>query len=153
MKRFNMRPWLHDRAADIAIDESLLQQSRTARTSRRLIQASMIVHVLTPVLVILGIITLAALPVLAQSPGGSIFGGNDQTLGNGVREAIKWGRNLLFLLGIGGLMWAAFNYMTEKNWTKQAVGSVFCFAFGAVASLAYSFSQGNAVNLDTNLGN
>jgi len=50
-------------------------------------------------------------------------------------------------------MWAAFNYMTEKNWTKQAVGSVFCFAFGAVASLAYSFSQGNAVNLDTNLGN
>jgi hypothetical protein len=70
-----------------------------------------------------------------------------------VREAIKWGRNLLFLLGIGGLMWAAFNYMTEKNWTKQAVGSVFCFAFGAVASLAYSFSQGNAVNLDTNLGN
>ena len=153
MKRFNMRQWLHDRAADIAIDESLLQQSRTARTSKRLIQASMIVHVLTPVLVILGIITLAALPVLAQSPGGSIFGGNDQTLGNGVREAIKWGRNLLFLLGIGGLMWAAFNYMTEKNWTKQAVGSVFCFAFGAVASLAYSFSQGNAVNLDTNLGN
>ncbi len=153
MKRFNMRQWLHDRAADIAIDESLLQQSPTARASKRLIQASMIVHVLTPVLVILGIITLAALPVLAQSPGGSIFGGNDQTLGNGVREAIKWGRNLLFLLGIGGLMWAAFNYMTEKNWTKQAVGSVFCFAFGAVASLAYSFSQGNAVDLDTNLGN
>ena len=50
-------------------------------------------------------------------------------------------------------MWAAFNYMTEKNWTKQAVGSIFCFAFGAVASLAYSFSQGNAVNLDTSLGN
>ena len=153
MKRFNMRQWLRDRAADVAIDESLLQQSPTARASKRLIQASMIVHVLTPVLVILGIITLTALPALAQSPGGSIFGGNDQTLGNGVREAIKWGRNLLFLLGIGGLMWAAFNYMTEKNWTKQAVGSVFCFAFGAVASLAYSFSQGNAVNLDTNLGN
>jgi hypothetical protein len=153
MKGFNMRQWLRDRAADVAIDESLLQQSRTARASKRLVQASIIVHVLTPVLVILGIITLTALPVLAQSPGGSIFGGNDQTLGNGVREAIKWGRNLLFLLGIGGLMWAAFNYMTEKNWTKQAVGSVFCFAFGAVASLAYSFSQGNAVNLDTNLGN
>jgi hypothetical protein len=153
MKRFNMRQWLRDRAADVAIDESLLQQSQTARASKRLIQASLIVQVLTPLLVILGIIMLTALPVLAQSPGGSIFGGNDQTLGNGVREAIKWGRNLLFLLGIGGLMWAAFNYMTEKNWTKQAVGSVFCFAFGAVASLAYSFSQGNAVNLDTNLGN
>ena len=90
MKRFNMRQWLRDRATDVAIDESLLQQSRTARASKRLIQASMIVHVLTPVLVILGIITLTALPVLARSPGGSIFGGNDQTLGNGVREAIKW---------------------------------------------------------------
>ena len=153
MKRFNPRLWLRDRAADVALDESLLQQSPTARASKRLIQASIIVHVLTPVLVILVIITLTALPVLAQSPGGSILGGNDQTVGNGVREAIKWGRNLLFLLGIGGLMWAAFNYMTEKNWTKQAVGSVFCFAFGAVASLAYSFSQGNAVDLDTNLGN
>ena len=153
MKRFNMRQWLLDRAADVAIDEKLLQQSRMARASRLLIHASMAVHIMTPVLVILGVIMATALPVLAQSPGGSIFGGNDQTLGNGVREAIKWGRNLLFLLGIGGLMWAAFNYMTEKNWTKQGVGSVFCFAFGAVASLAYSFSQGNAVNLDTNLGN
>ena len=69
MKRFNMRQWLRDRAAGVAIDESLLQQSRTARASKRFIQASMIVHVLTPVLVILGIITLTALPVLAQSPG------------------------------------------------------------------------------------
>jgi len=151
--KFNMREWLRDRAADVAIDENLLQQSKTARAARLLIHASLAVHIMTPFLVILGVIVLAPLSVFAQSPGGSIFGGNDQTLGNGVREAIKWGRNLLFLLGIGGLMWAAFNYMTEKNWTKQAVGSVFCFAFGAVASLAYSFSQGNAVNLDTNLGN
>lgn len=151
--KFNMREWLRDRAADVAIDENLLQQSRTARAARLLIHASLAVHIMTPFLVILGVIVLAPLSAVAQSPGGSIFGGNDQTLGNGVREAIKWGRNLLFLLGIGGLMWAAFNYMTEKNWTKQAVGSVFCFAFGAVASLAFTFSQGNAVNLDTNLGN
>src|SRR2546430_13009871 len=51
--------------------------------------------------------------------------------GNGVREAMKWGRNLLFLLGIGGLMWAAFNYMTEKSWTKQAIGGAFCFGFSS----------------------
>src|SRR2546430_9943500 len=115
MKRFNLRPWLRDRAADVAIDESLLQQSPTARASKRLIQASMIVHVLMPVLVILVIITLTALPVLAQSPGGSIFGGNDQTVGNGVREAIKWGRNLLFLLGIGGLMLSSCHHTTDEN--------------------------------------
>lgn len=155
LKRFDMRQWLRNQTADIAIDEGLEQHSIVARTSKRMLQASAVLHVLTPLLVIAAVVLINAVPVLAQgsAPGGSIFGGNDQTLGNGVREGIKWGRNLLFLLGIGGLMWAALNYMTEKNWTKQAIGGVFCFAFGAVASLAYSFSQGNAVNLDTNLGN
>ena len=144
------RSWLRNQTNAVQIDGQLLTNSRTARASQRLFQASEILHALTPVLLI-GIMSVS---VMAQGPsGGSIFGGDDQTLGNGVREVIKWGRNLLFLLGIGGLMWAAVNYMTEKNWTKQALGGVFCFAFGAVASLAYSFSQGNAVNLDTDLGN
>jgi hypothetical protein len=144
------RSWLRNQTNALQIDEQLLTNSRTARASQRLFQASAILNALTPILLI-GIMSIS---VMAQGPsGGSIFGGDDQTLGNGVREVIKWGRNLLFLLGIGGLMWAAVNYMTEKNWTKQALGGVFCFAFGAVASLAYSFSQGNAVNLDTDLGN
>jgi len=144
----NLFSWLRNQTNAVQVDEQLLTKSRAARTSQRLLQASAIVNALTPLLLI-GIISVS---VMAQGPsGGSIFGGNDQTIGNGVREVIKWGRNLLFLLGIGGLMWAAVNYMTEKNWTKQALGGVFCFAFGAVASLAYSFSQGNAVNLDTDL--
>lgn len=144
------RSWLRNQTNAVQIDEQLLTNSGTARASQRLLQASAILNALAPVLLI-GIMSVS---VMAQGPsGGSIFGGDDQTLGNGVREVIKWGRNFLFLLGIGGLMWAAVNYMTEKNWTKQALGGVFCFAFGAVASLAYSFSQGNAVNLDTDLGN
>jgi len=153
MKRIDMRKWLHDRSTDVAIDEELLAHSRAARIGKRLCQASFLVHTLAPLLAIAAMILLTAMPALAQSPGGSIFGGNDQTIGNGVREIIKWGRNLLFLLGVGGIAWAAVNYMTEKNWTKQALGGAFCMAFGAVASLVYSFSQGNAVNLDTDLGN
>ena len=154
MRRPDFRKWLNDRANTVEIDQHLLATSVTARASQRLIQASVILNALAPVLTIVAVFSLTAVTAMAQGPsGGSIFGGNDQTLGNGVREIIKWGRNLLFLLGIGGLMWAAVNYMTEKNWTKQALGGIFCFAFGAVASLAYSFSQGNAVNLDTDLGN
>lgn len=153
MKRNAFCKWLRSRANTVTIDQDLLNHSRAARASQRLIQASVIADALTPVLTIITIFSLTAVTALAQGPGGgTIFGGNDQTVGNGVREVIKWGRNLLFLLGIGGLMWAAVNYMTEKNWTKQALGGIFCFAFGAVASLAYSFSQGNAVNLDTELG-
>ena len=134
----------------VNIDPNLLMRSRAARISKRLVQLSVVINAVAPALVI----CLTAVCAMAQGPtGGTIFGGNDQTLGNGVRELIKWGRNLLFLLGVGGIAWAAVNYMTEKNWTKQALGGGFCMAFGSVASLVYSFSQGSAVNLDTDLGN
>ena len=116
-RKFNMREWLRDRTADVAVDDNLLQQSRAARIGKALIQASVIVHILMPVLTVAGVILAMSFPALAQTPGGSIFGGNDQTIGNGVREAIKWGRNLLFLLGVFGVMWAVLNYMMEKNWS------------------------------------
>jgi hypothetical protein len=149
-----IRNWIRDQSSGVEFDEQITEHSRIGRAGKRLVQASLVVQALTPLLVIVTTLALTALPVIAQAPtGGTIFGGNDQTLGNGVREMIKYGRNLLFLLGVGGLMWAAVNYMTEKNWTKQALGGVFCFSFGSVASIAYSFSQGNAVNLDTDLGN
>src|SRR5260370_7403266 len=73
MKRFNLRLWLRDRAADVAIDESLLQQSPTARASNRLIQASMIFHVLIPVLVILLTIHLTPFPALTKVPAARTF--------------------------------------------------------------------------------
>src|SRR6266851_6643983 len=104
-KRIDMRKWLHDRAGDVAIDDNLLQRSRAARIGKRLIQASALVHALMPVLLFVGLLVVAAAaPAYAQAPGGSIFGGNDQTIGNGVREFIKWGRNLLFLMGVVGIM-------------------------------------------------
>ncbi len=43
--------------------------------------------------------------------------------------------------------------MTEKAWGRQMIGGLLCLGFGGVVSLVYSFSQGNAVNLDTDLGN
>ena len=76
---------LRDRANSVQIDPNLLTNSRAARCSRRLIQAGVILNALAPLLVI----SLSAVTVLAQGPsGGSIFGGNDQTIGNGVREVI-----------------------------------------------------------------
>src|SRR5258708_19703830 len=97
-KRIDMRKWLHDRAGDVAIDENLLQHSRIARVSRGLIQASVVIHVITPVLVLVTMLALVTVPVCAQAPGGSNFGGNNQTLRNGVPEFINCVRNLLFLM-------------------------------------------------------
>lgn len=139
------------------IDEEVYESSRAARIGQRAIQMAVIVRAIEPVLVI-GVTAMLMLiamahPAFAQTPGGSIFGGNDQSLGNGVREIIKWGRNLIFLLGVVGIGWGIFNLMTERAWGRQIVGGMLCLGFGGAVSLIYSFSQGNAVNLDTDLGN
>jgi len=149
--------WVGVRTDAYKIDDEVYEQSRAARIGERAIQLAVIVRAIEPLLVVtitafLMVIAMAH-PALAQTPGGSIFGGNDQSLGNGVREAIKWGRNLLFLLGVVRVGWGIFNLMTEKAWGRQIIGGLLCLGFGGAVSLIYSFSQGNAVNLDTDLGN
>jgi hypothetical protein len=136
----------------IEIDEEVLQ-SRIARAGEKLIRAAVIIRVVEPVLVLVAIVfVMAAVPAFAQAPGGSIFGGSDQTVGNGVREAIRWARNILFLLGIGACAWGAVNIFLEKPYARQFIGGGAAMSFGGIASLAYSFAQGQAVNVDTDLG-
>lgn len=112
-----------------------------------------ILTLLEPMLVI-GILILlfGTGEAFAQTPGGNIFG-SDQQVGNAIREAIKWGRNLLFLMGIVFVGWGVINYGTEKPAGKQIIAAIGCFAFGGIVALVYSISQGNAVNFDTGFGN
>jgi hypothetical protein len=149
--------WIRRSTEAYRIDDELTRNSRIARISNRAIQLAVVIRLIEPALVIsctaILLIFVSANPTLAQTPGGNIFGGNDQTIGNGVREAIKWGRNLLFLLGVVGVGWSIFNLMTERAWGRQMIGGLLCLGFGGAVSLIYSFSQGNAVNLDTDLGN
>lgn len=105
----------------------------------------------TLVLLILAML-IPGTEVMAQTPAGGIFG-SDQQVGNAIREAIKWGRNLLFLLGVVFVGWGVVNYGTEKPAVKQFIAAVGCFAFGGIVALVYSISQGNAVDLDTGFGN
>jgi hypothetical protein len=133
-------------------DDELLDRSAAARTGQCLIQLAVIVRTIEPLLVLVAAALLTAVPVLAQ-PGGSFFGQNDQATGSGVREAIRWGRNLLFLMGVGGIGWGAMNIMGGKAWGRQMLGGGLAMGIGGILALVYSFSQGNAVNLDTDLGN
>ena len=145
--------WIRARLNTCRVDDDLLERSRVARAGYRVIQLAALLRVVEPALLLITATILMAVPALAQQPGGDIFGGNDQVLGNGVREAIRWGRNLLFLLGVGGVGWGIINYMTEKAYLKQMIGGGLAMSLGGIASLIYSFSQGNAVNLNTDLGN
>jgi hypothetical protein len=135
------------------VDNELLERSAAAQAGQRVIQLAMIVRTIEPVLVLAASVLLMAVPAFAQQPGGSFFGQNDQATGSGVREAIRWGRNLLFLLGVVGVGWGGFNIMFERAWGRQMLGGGVCFGIGGILALIYSFSQGNAVNLDTDLGN
>jgi len=132
-----------------------MKSIRIARLGDRLIKAAQIVGLAEP------IVTLAFLAMMmlfsggeamAQTPSGNIFG-SDQQVGNAIREAIKWGRNLLFLMGVVFVGWGVVNYGTEKSAAKQIIAAIGCFAFGGIVALVYSISQGNAVNLDTGFGN
>jgi len=145
--------WIRAQLNTCGVDDDLLERSRVARAGYRVIQLAALLRAVEPALLLIIATILMAVPALAQQPGGDIFGGNDQVLGNGVREAIRWGRNLLFLLGVGGVGWGIINYMTEKAYLKQMIGGGLAMSLGGIASLIYSFSQGNAVNLDTDLGN
>jgi len=135
------------------VDGDLFERSRLARAGRALVHLAVFIRAIEPALVLGAALLIATVPALAQTPGGNIFGGNDQQLGSGVKEAIRWGRNLLFLLGVGGVGWGAANIMMEIAWGRQMLGGGICMGIGGILSLIHSFSQGNAVNLDTNLGN
>jgi hypothetical protein len=132
------------------VDKEVLDQSRVARAGLRLIQFSVILRVIEPMLMIAATLMLISAPAFAQ---GSIFGQNDQTVGNSLKEGIRWGRNMLFLIGIGGVGWGVFNIMTEKPWMKQMIGGGLSMSVGSVMALIQTLSGGNAVNVDTDLGN
>ena len=136
----------------IDLDEEIFE-SRIARAGERLMRVAVVIQTVEPLLVLTAfVLVIAAGPALAQAPGGNIFGGSDQTVGNGVREAIRWARNVLFLLGIGACAWGAVNIFLEKPYARQFIGGGAAMGFGGIASLAYSFAQGQAVNVDTDVG-
>ena len=147
-----MRTRLRSRRARPMVDEEILEQSRIARAGEKLIRAAVLMRIVEPVLVLAFAFLLMTCPVLAQAPGGSIFGGSDQTVGNGVREAIRWARNILFLIGIGAVAWGTVNIFLEKPYARQFIGGGASMAFGGIASLAYSFAKGQAVDVDTDVG-
>ena len=122
----------------------------------RLTALARIVMLLEPALVMLltALLALATLSgqAFVQTHRGNIIG-SDQQVGNAIREAIKWGRNLLFLMGVVFVGWGVVNFGTDKPSAKQFIAAIGCFAFGGIVALVYSISQGNAVNLDTGFGN
>jgi hypothetical protein len=126
--------------------------SRCVRIGLRIIRIGQAAQMIESLVLLVLLLVSVAIDAAAQTPNGSIFG-SDQQVGNAIREAIKWGRNLLFLMGVVFVGWGVVNFGTDKPASKQIIAAIGCFAFGGIVALVYSISQGNAVNLDTGFGN
>ena len=128
-----------------------LDQKHSARSRWRIASCLRLGETL---LVVAALVIVGLLPEVAsaQGPGGTIFGSDDQTVGNGIKAAAKYGRVALFFLGLFFFMWAAKNYGAEKNWAKQVGGGVGCWGFAGFAALFYTWSQGEEVDFDSDLG-
>jgi hypothetical protein len=135
-----------------SVNEQLPNAPPSMQVGAQIIRCARFALKIEPLLTCGAVVLLAAGEAMAQTTGGGIFG-SDQQVGNAIREAIKWGRNLLFLMGVVFVGWGVVNYGTEKSSVKQFVAALGCFAFGGIVALVYSISQGNAVNLDTGFGN
>jgi hypothetical protein len=144
--------WATKTEPHLNIDPELFARSRSARVGVRIIASARVAQSIEPTVTYILLLALSAVDASAQQPGGNIFG-SDQQVGNAIREAIKWGRNLIFLIGIIFVGWGVVNFGTEKPSAKQFIAAIGCFAFGGIVALVYSISQGNAVNLDTGFGN
>src|SRR5262249_42526629 len=122
-----------------------LKSIRVTRLGYKLIKAAQVIGLAEPIITLALLATMVLLysvEALAQTPSGAIFG-SDQQVGNAIREAIKWGRNLLFLMGVVFVGWGVVNYGTEKSAAKQIIAAIGCFAFGGVVSCFDLCSAGN----------
>lgn len=128
-------------------------EGRLSKAANLLLVSDAIIAAFTPLLIIFGLILLNSVSVVAQTPGGGgIFGADAETAGAGLREAIKWLRNIMFLVGVALFCLCGWKYYQEESLKKPLIGGALCMgAWAVLATLAYRFSRGEAVNVDTQL--
>ena len=126
-----------------------LENSRAARTGRRLIAIAFGLKALHGVIASILMIFLGVVSVSAQRPSGSFFNGNSSQLGNSLRSVTFF---LAAAMIIAGIIFIAVGIVTsglrESLSTWKFITGAACFAFGGVCAAVYAFSQGDSVPLD-----
>lgn len=141
-------------AATAALDQAGVgsveadRNSRLGRIGRRMVLMAFLLQATETILVVAVMTAALGLQAFAQSPSGSLFGGTDQMISEGVRSAIYWARNLLFAIGVFfGFMVPVRIYM-RQGFGTAAAACVGCFGVAGLLALAYSWSQGRQVQFN-----
>nr|MBA3712830.1 hypothetical protein [Pyrinomonadaceae bacterium] len=148
------RRWLRSvtAPADAFVFDHDDNDSSPARVGRSVMRGALVVGALAPAVVI-GLVVIGVPPaVFAQgAPGGQVFGTSDQTIGNGFRAFCKYFRVIIFFAGFVGFGSCGIMKMLKMPWGGVFTGSIICWAFAGLAQLFYSFSQGNEVEINSDL--
>lgn len=126
--------------------------SRTSRFGRGAMLAAVLLEAAEPVLTMVVVIALAAVPCFAQgSTGGTIFGQDESMVPNAVRQTVIFAAGIAFLVGALTVIWGAFQYSRRQDCAQCFVGGGLLMTIGGVIALVNYLSSGRGVTVDRTL--
>lgn len=129
----------------------LCETSRSARMARGCFRVAMWLRLIEPVLVFVALAMLVLLsgtsPVVAQTSGPIISGGNPNAPITGIQNLVTLGVWLLIAAGIGGIGWALVNGMRRQSWGAQLIFGAACLGFGGIVALWNEYANGRSAVL------
>jgi len=125
-------------------------KSRTAKLGKGAMLAGLTLEAIEPVVTVLVVMTLAAVPCFAQT-GGTIFGQDQSMVPNAVRQTVIFAAGIAFLIGALTVIWGAFQYSRRQDCVQCFVGGGLLMTIGGVISLVSYLSSGRGVTVDRTL--
>ncbi len=125
-------------------------KSRTAKFGKGAMLAGLMLEAIEPVVTVLVVMTLAAVPTFAQT-GGTIFGQDQSMVPNAVRQTVIFAAGIAFLLGALTVIWGAFQYSRRQECMNCFIGGGLLMTIGGVISLISYLASGRGVTVDRTL--
>ena len=127
-------------------------KSRTAKLGKGAMTVGIMLEAIEPVVTLVVVMTLAAVPCFAQgSTGGTIFGQDQSMVPNAVRQVVIFAAGIAFLVGALTVIWGAFQYSRRQECMNCFIGGGLLMTIGGVISLISYLASGRGVTVDRTL--
>ena len=114
---------------------------------RTLVRAGIVVGALSrPVSCLIVMLLATAVPTFAADTG-PVFNGNASNLSNIIRSGLLLAAAIVVAVGVAFGFKAIVNFGSDKEWSKQAIAAVLCFAASTVLAVMWAIAQGQVVDV------
>ncbi len=135
---------------DVGMGEA--KDSRAAKFGKGAIAFGILLEAIEPVVTLVVVMTLAAVPCFAQgSTGGTIFGQDQSMVPNAIRQVVIFAAGIAFLIGALTVIWGAFQYSRRQECMNCFIGGGLLMTIGGVISLISYLASGRGVTVDRTL--